>query len=82
MTDTSPSSVSNTTNVAAGTVGTVAVAKWALGCLIAHHLAMPDDTTLLVICGSLMPFGHIVYLGFAAWFTKKTGVALPPPPAA
>ena len=71
---------SNTTNVAAGTVGTVAVAKWFLACLVAHHLEMPDDTTLLIMCGALMPFGHLIYLGFASWFSKKTGVALPPPP--
>src|SRR5258708_23754466 len=73
--------LSTTTNVAAGTVSTVALAKWALACIVSGHLTMPDDTTLLIMCSALMPVGHAFYLAcaaaFAAWFKRKTGIDLP-----
>lgn len=73
-----PISTSTTTNVAAGTVSSVAVAKWLIACLAAKTFIQPDDTTLLILCGAIMPFGQAIRLGFRSWFTKETGVILPP----
>ena len=72
--------ISTTANVSLGTAGTLALVKWVFGCLANHHFAMPDDTTLTFMCAYLMPFGHLIYIGFASWFAKTTGVPLPEAP--
>ena len=75
-------SLGTTTNVTSGVVSSTAFAKWVIACFVAGHIVAPDDTLLLAMCGALMPFGHLLYLGFAEWFSKKTGVQLPPSPLA
>jgi hypothetical protein len=72
-------SAGTTGNVAAATVGSVTVAKWALGCLVAHHLVMPDDNTLLILCGGLMPLVHSLYLALPSRGAKAGGPTEPVP---
>ena len=76
--NTNTNSLSKTANVAAGTGGGIVIAKWIIACIIAHHLQMPDDATLTLLCAALVPLGHAIDLAFVAWFGKKTGIELPP----
>lgn len=69
--------VSKTTNAAAGTVSGAAFIKWLVACIAAHEIVQPDETTLLVLSGSLVPFAHVIYLAFSQWLSRKAGVPLP-----
>lgn len=53
-------SISNTTNVTAGTVGSADLVLWAIQCLSQHHLVAPDQTTALVLAGAMVPLFHWV----------------------